>query len=134
MVRLLYYHTTEGIKLQERKSAFSTKEKMAGKWDAASPRITSARTQCAVRVMFIPDLRRSLQSEGTLLSTGIEFFAGKRCLPHPDALFTSLPAHSPLSGVEFLGEMYSFLHSRALLPLIPLPPFSPCGRRGVRTS
>jgi hypothetical protein len=35
-----------------------------------------------------------------------------------------------LSRVEFLGEMGGFLHSRALLPLIPPTPFSHKGRRG----
>jgi len=35
-----------------------------------------------------------------------------------------------LSRVDFLGEMGGFLHFRALLPLIPPPPFSHTGRRG----
>jgi hypothetical protein len=35
-----------------------------------------------------------------------------------------------LSRVDFLGDMGGFLHFRALLPLIPPPPFSHTGRRG----
>jgi hypothetical protein len=35
-----------------------------------------------------------------------------------------------LSRAEFLGEMGGFLHSCALLPLIPPTPFSHKGRRG----
>jgi hypothetical protein len=80
--------------------------------------------------MFVPNLRCSPRSDGALLSTGSEFLMGKRCLLHPDALSPSLPAPSPISGLEFSGEMRSFLHSRALLPLIPPTPFSHKGRRG----
>ena len=38
--------------------------------------------------------------------------------------------NSPLSRVEFLGEMSDVLHSYAPLPLIPPTPFSHTGRRG----
>jgi hypothetical protein len=51
----------------------------------------------------------------------------RRCAPRAPPQCCCVPS---LSGVEFLGEMRGLLHSRALLPLIPPPPFSHKGRRG----